>query len=115
MGGLEENKIFGDMGRMSNMCEAEGLGVVWKRCNLAKMEEIKRKMVEDLEFDINGNVVKLEIEDINVTLGQRVVTMTKLALIVGERRIAQWDAVLDFSWNRWRLQDVRDEVSGLIR
>ena len=113
--GLEEDKIFGEMGRMSNMCEAEGLGVVWKRCNLARMEEVKRNMVEDLQFDVNGNVVRIEVEDLNSTLGQRVMTMTELALMMGERRITQWDAVLDFSWNRWRLQDMRDKVSGLIR
>ena len=78
------------------------------------MEIVKRELIGDMELDVNGNVVELQMEDINSSLGQQVVSMSEVVLILGSKGIVPWDAVLDWSENRWRLQDGRDEVSGFI-
>ena len=111
MVGLEEDRTFGDMERLVGMCEGEELTLMWQRCSLALVETMKKEMMEGSEFDLNGNQVEVQWEDVNAGLRQQIVSMTEMVLMLGSRGVVPWDEVLDWSENRWRLQDIRDEVS----
>ena len=108
---VENDVVFGDVGRLQRVMEAEGYLICVEEGSLALAEWRKKRMVDRFAVDVNANPRVIQVIDVNRRCNQQLLEMTEFVLWLGEQGIVPWDAILDGCFNRWVMQDIRDKVS----
>ena len=103
---FEEDGIFGGVRNLSLLIEDAGARMMLEKGTWARAVETRERLVMEWE---KGH--RQEVEDINTLSATRVLDLTSVILMLGARGLMTWDSILDCSFSRWKMNDVRDEVS----
>ena len=107
---VEEDMVYGTMDRLSRMLATEGWEMWVEDCVLAMAGDLKKELLLRACVDENANPRNVEVLDLNEMWKQMVLSATEVVMELGEHGWIPWDSILDSSFNRWVLQDLRDKV-----
>ena len=105
---FEEDMVFGGVANLDMLMKEAGAKMILEKGTWARAVEIRERLITEWEREH-----RQVVEDLNTMSATRVLEMTSVVLVLGTKGLVLWDSVMDCSYNRWKLQDVRDEVSNM--
>ena len=109
MASVEPDMIFGTEDNLRLLARITLSTLVTEKVTIGRATTKRTALMEEWRLNAeHGN--ETFFINVNAREGRRLIEMTVLAVHAGHIGLALWDSILDCSFSRWKLQDVRDEV-----
>ena len=114
MASADNDNIFGSVDNLRLLARRTHTTLITQSVTIGTAVARRVSLMEEWRVNhIEGNMTFFI--NVNAREHRRVVDMTMVVIQAGHIGLALWDMILDCSFSRWKLQDVRDEVCLLYK
>ena len=106
---VDPDDIFGTEENLSLLARASHSTLIIEKVTIGMAIEKRVALMEEWHLNTQNGEETFFI-NVNARERRRIVDTTVVAIHAGHIGLALWDDILDCSFSRWKLQDVRDEV-----
>ena len=112
MASVDPDEIFGSEENLTLLARASNSTLIMERVTIGTATAKRIALMEEWRTNSVGGSDTFFI-NVNARERRRIIDITCVAMHAGHMGLTLWDDVLDCSFSRWKLQDVRDEVCRL--